>query len=132
MLGNMLAGTEESPGELTYLDGRAYKVYRAMGSLSAMKDGGADRYFQSKKSATKKLVPEGIEGRIPYRGHLSDVVFQIIGGLRASMGYCGAGTIAELQSKSKFMRMTAAGLRESHPHDIVITHEAPNYRIHSS
>ncbi len=129
MLGNMLAGTEESPGELTYLDGRAYKVYRAMGSLAAMKEGSGDRYFQEGETNTKKLVPEGIEGKIPYRGKLADVIFQLTGGLRASLGYSGAATIEELKKKAKFMRMSSAGLRESHPHDIIITHEAPNYRV---
>ncbi len=129
MLGNMLAGTEESPGELTYLDGRAYKVYRAMGSLAAMKDGSGDRYFQEGETNTKKLVPEGIEGKIPYRGKLADVIFQLTGGLRASLGYSGAANIEELKKKAKFMRMSSAGLRESHPHDIIITHEAPNYRV---
>jgi len=132
MLGNLLAGTEESPGELTYMDGRAYKVYRAMGSLSAMKRGSGDRYFQEGEQNVKKLVPEGIEGRIPYRGKLGEVVYQLIGGLRASMGYCGAGSIQVFKEKSRFIRMTMAGLRESHPHDIIITHEAPNYRISGS
>ncbi len=132
MLGNLLAGTEESPGELTYMDGRAYKVYRAMGSLSAMKRGSGDRYFQEGEQNIKKLVPEGIEGRIPYRGKLGDVVYQLIGGLRASMGYCGAENIQVFKEKSRFIRMTMAGLRESHPHDIIITHEAPNYRISGS
>lgn len=131
MLGNMLAGTEESPGELTYLDGRAYKVYRAMGSLSAMKRGSADRYFQSSTTESKKMVPEGIEGRVPYRGKLSEVVFQLVGGLRAAMGYCGVHDIASFKANAQFIRMTTAGLRESHPHDIIITHEAPNYRTHS-
>ncbi len=129
MLGNLLAGTEESPGELSYMEGRAYKVYRAMGSLAAMKEGSRDRYFQECELNFKKLVPEGIEGRVPYRGKLGDVVYQMIGGLRASMGYCGAATIAEMKAKAKFIRMTAAGLRESHPHDIMIAQEAPNYRI---
>ncbi|MDQ7064862.1 MAG: IMP dehydrogenase [candidate division KSB1 bacterium] len=132
MLGNLLAGTEESPGELTYMDGRAYKVYRAMGSLSAMKRGSGDRYFQEGEQNVKKLVPEGIEGRIPYRGKLGEVVYQLIGGLRASMGYCGAESIQGFKEKSRFIRMTMAGLRESHPHDIIITHEAPNYRISGS
>ena len=132
MLGNLLAGTEESPGELTYMDGRAYKVYRAMGSLSAMKRGSGDRYFQEGEQNVKKLVPEGIEGRIPYRGKLGEVVYQLIGGLRASMGYCGAESIQVFKEKSRFIRMTMAGLRESHPHDIIITHEAPNYRISGS
>ncbi len=132
MLGNLLAGTEESPGELTYMDGRAYKVYRAMGSLSAMKRGSGDRYFQEGESDVKKLVPEGIEGRIPYRGKLSEVVYQLVGGLRASMGYCGTANIQQFKERSRFIRMTMAGLRESHPHDIQITHEAPNYRISGS
>jgi IMP dehydrogenase len=131
MLGNMLAGTEESPGDMTYMDGRAYKVYRAMGSVSAMKRGSADRYFQGQEKDVKKFVPEGIEGRVPYKGKLSDVIYQLVGGLRASMGYCGARTIEELKNHGRFIRMTAAGLRESHPHDLVITHEAPNYKIHS-
>ena len=129
MLGNLLAGTEESPGELTYLDGRAYKVYRAMGSVSAMQSGGGDRYFQEGLTDTKKLVPEGIEGRIPYRGKLGDVVYQLLGGLRASMGYCGAEDIEAFKTRAKFIRMTPSGLRESHPHDVIITHEAPNYRV---
>ncbi|MFQ5630445.1 MAG: IMP dehydrogenase, partial [bacterium] len=132
MLGNMLAGTEESPGDMAYMDGRAYKVYRAMGSVSAMKRGSADRYFQADQKNVKKLVPEGIEGRVPYKGKLSEVIFQLMGGLRAAMGYCGAQSIEKLQTNAQFIRMTAAGLRESHPHDIVITHEAPNYKIHSS
>ncbi|KAA3616746.1 MAG: IMP dehydrogenase [Calditrichaeota bacterium] len=132
MLGNLLAGTEESPGELSYMEGRAYKVYRAMGSLAAMKEGSKDRYFQEGESNLKKLVPEGVEGRVPYRGKLGDVVYQMIGGLRASMGYCGAATIEEMQIKSRFLRMTAAGLRESHPHDIMIAQEAPNYRVSTS
>lgn len=126
MLGNMLAGTEESPGEMIYLEGRSYKTYRAMGSLSAMKDGSSDRYFQEGK---KKFVPEGIEGRVPYRGKLADVVFQMIGGLRAAMGYVGAASISELKEKSRFVKITSAGLRESHPHDVIITHEAPNYKV---
>lgn len=132
MLGNLFAGTEESPGDLTYLDGRAYKVYRAMGSIGAMKRGSADRYFQDREESRKKLVPEGIEGRVPYKGRLSEVVYQLLGGLRSSMGYCGARTIREMQEKSQFVKMTAAGLRESHPHDVIITHEAPNYKIRSS
>lgn len=126
MLGNMLAGTEESPGEMIYLEGRSYKTYRAMGSLSAMKHGSSDRYFQEGK---KKFVPEGIEGRVPYRGKLADVVFQMIGGLRAAMGYVGAASISELKEKSRFVKITSAGLRESHPHDVIITHEAPNYKV---
>ncbi len=131
MLGNMLAGTDESPGDMIIYEGRSYKVYRAMGSLSAMRGGRGDRYFQEGERDLKKLVPEGIEGRIPYRGKLSDVVYQMIGGLRAAMGYCGAATIAELKEKARFVRITPAGLQESHPHDIQITHESPNYSIKS-
>lgn len=127
MLGNMLAGTDESPGEVIFYQGRSYKVYRAMGSLSAMRGGRGDRYFQEGERDIKKLVPEGIEGRIPHRGKLSDVIYQIIGGLRASMGYCGSATIRELQEKARFIRITPSGLQESHPHDITITHESPNY-----
>jgi len=129
MLGNMLAGTEESPGEMSYYEGRSYKTYRAMGSLAAMKSGSSDRYFQEHETSVQKLVPEGIEARVPYRGKLAEVVYQIVGGLRASMGYVGAKTISELQSKGRFVRVTAAGLRESHPHDVIITHEAPNYKV---
>ena len=127
MLGNMLAGTDESPGELIFYQGRSYKVYRAMGSLSAMRGGRGDRYFQEGERDVKKLVPEGIEGRIPHRGKLSDVIYQLVGGLRASMGYCGSATIEELKEKARFIRITPAGLQESHPHDITITHESPNY-----
>ncbi|HDL78788.1 MAG TPA: IMP dehydrogenase, partial [Bacteroidetes bacterium] len=127
MIGNLFAGTEESPGETILYEGRSYKVYRAMGSISAMKEGSADRYFQ--ESQSQKLVPEGIEGRVPYKGKFGDVVFQMIGGLRASMGYCGAHTIEEMKTKTRFIRITSAGLRESHPHDVIITKEAPNYRV---
>ncbi|MBD3384955.1 IMP dehydrogenase [candidate division KSB1 bacterium] len=127
MVGNMLAGTEESPGELVLYEGRKYKTYRAMGSLSAMKSGRGDRYFQEGEQDIKKLVPEGIEGRIPYRGKTSEVIYQMIGGLQASMGYCGAATIADLQKNARFITVTPAGLLESHPHDIIITHESPNY-----
>lgn len=126
MLGSLLAGCEESPGEMEIYQGRSYKVYRGMGSLGAMKEGSKDRYFQENE---KKLVPEGVEGRVPYRGTLADSVFQLIGGLRAGMGYCGAATIEDLKNKTKFIRITAAGLRESHPHDVVITKEAPNYSL---
>ncbi|RPH96843.1 MAG: IMP dehydrogenase, partial [Calditrichaeota bacterium] len=129
MLGNMLAGTDESPGDLIYYEGRSYKVYRAMGSLSAMRGGRGDRYFQEGERDVKKLVPEGIEGRIPYRGKTSDVIYQMIGGLRAAMGYCGSATIAELKQKARFITITSAGLHESHPHDITITHESPNYMM---
>jgi IMP dehydrogenase len=132
MMGNMFAGTEESPGDMIYLEGRSFKVYRAMGSLAAMKQGSSDRYFQEGETNLKKLVPEGIEGRVPYRGKISDIVYQITGGLRAAMGYVGAANIAELKSKARFLQITAAGLRESHPHDIIITHEAPNYKVHGN
>ncbi|MGQ9558974.1 MAG: IMP dehydrogenase [Candidatus Oleimicrobiaceae bacterium] len=127
MLGNLLAGTEESPGEVVFLEGRSYKVYRAMGSLSAMRGGRGDRYFQEGVRDVKKLVPEGIEGRVPYRGKVSDCIYQMVGGLRAAMGYCGTRTIGELKEKARFVRITMAGLRESHPHDVIITTEAPNY-----
>ena len=126
MLGSLLAGTEESPGETEIYQGRSYKVYRGMGSLGAMKSGSKDRYFQSDAN---KLVPEGIEGRVPYKGSLSDAVFQLIGGLRAGMGYCGAPDLKRLYSNSRFMRITPAGTQESHPHHVQITKEAPNYRI---
>jgi len=132
MMGNMFAGTEESPGEMIYLEGRSFKVYRAMGSLSAMKQGSSDRYFQEGETSLKKLVPEGIEGRVPYRGKISDIVYQFVGGLRAAMGYAGTANIAEFKTKARFIKITAAGLRESHPHDILITHEAPNYKVHGN
>jgi IMP dehydrogenase len=125
----MLAGTEESPGESFLLEGRRFKVIRGMGSLSAMEEGSADRYFQEGEVSPSKLVPEGIEGRVPYRGPVSDVIFQMIGGLRSGMGYCGVRTIAELRSETEFLRITSAGLRESHPHDVVVTREAPNYSL---
>lgn len=124
MIGSLFAGTEESPGETELYQGRRFKVYRGMGSMGAMAAGSKDRYFQE---GSKKLVPEGVEGRIAYRGPLSDTVFQLIGGLRSGMGYCGAANIEDLKTKSKFVRITNAGLRESHPHDIHITKEAPNY-----
>ncbi|MFC1799959.1 IMP dehydrogenase [Candidatus Eisenbacteria bacterium] len=127
MIGSLFAGTEESPGELVLYDGRSYKVYRAMGSLSAMKDGSSDRYFQEGVDQ-RKLVPEGIEGRVPYRGPLSATVFQLVGGLRAGMGYCGTPDIESLRTRAEFVRITSSGLIESHPHDINITKEAPNYR----
>jgi IMP dehydrogenase len=129
MVGSMLAGTEESPGESFLLEGRRFKVIRGMGSLSAMEEGSADRYFQEGEVSPSKLVPEGIEGRVPYRGPVSDVIFQMIGGLRSGMGYCGVRSIAELRSETEFLRITTAGLRESHPHDVVVTREAPNYSI---
>ncbi|HYF91646.1 MAG TPA: IMP dehydrogenase [Symbiobacteriaceae bacterium] len=124
MIGSLFAGTDESPGEMEIFQGRSFKVYRGMGSLGAMKQGSGDRYFQE---GAPKLVPEGIEGRVPYRGALAETVFQLIGGLRAGMGYCGTPTIPDLQQNGKFRRITAAGLRESHPHDVHITKEAPNY-----
>lgn len=126
MIGNLLAGTEESPGEKVIYQGRSYKVYRGMGSLGAMNEGSKDRYFQENMD---KLVPEGIEGRIPYKGALADTVFQLVGGLRAGMGYCGVRNIEELKTKTKFVKITGAGLKESHPHDISITKEAPNYSV---
>jgi IMP dehydrogenase len=127
MLGNMLAGHEESPGEKVLLEGRAYKVYRGMGSLSAMQQGSADRYYQDVEAEIAKLVPEGIEGRVPFKGSVSETVQQMAGGLRASMGYCGCKTIAEMKTESQFVRMTSAGLHESHPHNVIITKESPNY-----
>lgn len=124
MMGNILAGTDESPGEQVIYQGRSYKVYRGMGSLGAMKLGSKDRYFQTE---AKKLVPEGIEGRVPYKGMLADTIFQMVGGLRASMGYCGCHNIQEMIENTQFIQITAAGLKESHPHDVSITVEAPNY-----
>lgn len=129
MIGSLFAGTEESPGEQVLYEGRSYKVYRGMGSIEAMKKGSKDRYFQDVEEDIKKLVPEGIEGRVPYKGPLSETVYQMIGGLRAAMGYCGVKNIKELQTKTKFVKITEAGLRESHPHDVIITKEAPNYRV---
>ncbi|MBI3579797.1 MAG: IMP dehydrogenase [Ignavibacteriales bacterium] len=129
MIGGLFAGLDESPGEKVLYEGRSYKIYRGMGSLEAMKQGSKDRYFQDVEDDLQKLVPEGIEGRVPYKGDLSETVHQMIGGLRAAMGYCGCGTIAEMQKKAHFMRMTDAGLRESHPHDITVTKEAPNYHL---
>jgi IMP dehydrogenase len=129
MMGSMLAGTEESPGESFLLEGRRFKVIRGMGSLSAMEEGSADRYFQEGEVSPSKLVPEGIEGRVPYRGPVADVLFQMVGGLRSGMGYCGVRDIAGLRTETEFIRITTAGLRESHPHDVVITREAPNYSL---
>jgi len=127
MIGSLFAGTEESPGETVLFEGRSYKIYRGMGSLEAMKSGSGDRYFQEEEDI-KKMVPEGIEGRVPHRGSLSESVYQLIGGLRSGMGICGAKNIAELQKKAQFIQITIAGLRESHPHGVIITKEAPNYR----
>ena len=124
MIGGMLAGTEESPGEMEIYQGRSFKSYRGMGSIAAMNNGSKDRYFQE---GQKKLVPEGVEGRVPFKGAVSDTVFQLMGGLRSGMGYCGAATIEDLRTKAQFVRITNAGLKESHPHDINITKESPNY-----
>jgi IMP dehydrogenase len=127
MLGSLFAGTDESPGEVFLYQGRSYKSYRGMGSLGAMARGSADRYFQAEVKDTLKLVPEGVEGQVPYKGPLSSVVHQLVGGLRASMGYTGSRTIADFQANAKFVRISAAGLRESHPHSILVTRESPNY-----
>jgi len=124
MIGGLLAGTEESPGDTEIYQGRSFKVYRGMGSIAAMQRGSKDRYFQENSD---KLVPEGVEGRVPFKGALSDTIFQLIGGLRSGMGYCGALTIEELRDNARFVRITNAGLNESHPHDIFITKESPNY-----
>jgi IMP dehydrogenase len=129
MMGSMLAGTEESPGDVFLYQGRQYKAYRGMGSVGAMKDGAADRYFQDNSANIDKLVPEGIEGRVAYKGAVSAILFQVIGGVRASMGYCGCRTIAEMHEKAEFVQITAAGMRESHVHDVQITKEAPNYHV---
>ncbi len=129
MIGSLFAGVDESPGEKVLYEGRSFKMYRGMGSIEAMKEGSKDRYFQDAEDDIQKLVPEGIEGRVPAKGPLGDTVYQMLGGLRAAMGYCGAKTIAEMKVKGKFVRMTDAGLRESHPHDVSITKEAPNYHL---
>jgi len=126
MIGSLLAGTEEAPGQVIIYEGRKFKSYRGMGSIEAMEDGSKDRYFQDAEDDIKKLVPEGISGRVPYKGLVSEVLYQLVGGLKAGMGYCGSKTIEDLQ-KAKFVKITAAGVRESHPHDIQITREAPNY-----
>ncbi|UCG65134.1 MAG: IMP dehydrogenase [Deltaproteobacteria bacterium] len=129
MIGSLLAGTEESPGETVLFQGRRYKVYRGMGSIEAMREGSIDRYFQETTEGESKLVPEGIVGRVPYRGPIADTIYQLIGGLKAGMGYVGTPTIRELQAKAKFIKITAAGLREGHVHDVIITKEAPNYQL---
>ena len=129
MIGSLFAGTDESPGETILYQGRSYKVYRGMGSLGAMREGSRDRYFQDDVFEPKKLVPEGIEGKVPYRGPISEIVHQLIGGLRAGMGYLGCSTLNELRVKTKMVRITSAGLRESHVHDVIITKEAPNYQV---
>jgi IMP dehydrogenase len=129
MIGSLFAGTEESPGDTVLYQGRTYKSYRGMGSIGAMKDGSKDRYFQSDVGEDVKLVPEGIEGMVPLRGPLSANIHQLMGGLRSGMGYTGCSTITELQEKGRFIRITGAGLKESHVHDVTITKEAPNYRV---
>ncbi|WP_027214014.1 IMP dehydrogenase [Burkholderia sp. WSM2232] len=129
MMGSMFAGTEEAPGDVFLYQGRQYKSYRGMGSVGAMKDGAADRYFQDNSANIDKLVPEGIEGRVAYKGSVNAILFQLIGGVRASMGYCGCRTIAEMNEKAEFVQITGAGLRESHVHDVQITKEAPNYHV---
>ena len=127
MIGGLFAGVDESPGEKVLYEGRSYKLYRGMGSIEAMKQGSRDRYFQDAEDDIQKLVPEGIEGRVPYKGPLGDTIYQMVGGLRAAMGYCGAHNVGEMQKSAQFVRMSDAGLRESHPHDVLITKEAPNY-----
>jgi IMP dehydrogenase len=129
MIGSLFAGTEESPGETILFQGRSYKVYRGMGSLEAMKEGSKDRYFQEDADLEKKLVPEGIVGRVPYRGPLADTVYQLVGGVKAGMGYLGCADIEALQTEPDFVQITPAGLRESHVHDVIIIKEAPNYRV---
>jgi IMP dehydrogenase len=129
MIGNLFAGLEESPGELIIYKGRSFKRYRGMGSLGAMVDGSADRYGQDKTRGRDKLVSEGVEGRVPFRGPLSDFVYQLVGGVRAGMGYVGANNIQELRTKTRFIRISSASLTENHPHDIFITREAPNYQL---
>ncbi len=126
MIGSLFAGTEESPGETILFQGRTFKSYRGMGSMGAMTQGSSDRYAQD---VTGKLVPEGIEGRVPSKGLLAELVYQLVGGLRAGMGYCGCATIEDLRNHTRFLRVTSAGLRESHVHDVIITKEAPNYRL---
>jgi IMP dehydrogenase len=129
MIGSLFAGTDEAPGEIILYQGRSYKSYRGMGSIGAMKEGSKDRYFQADVDTPQKLVPEGIEGRVPYKGPLRESIYQLVGGLRASMGYLGCATIAELHEKARFVRISSSGLRESHVHDVIITKEAPNYRV---
>jgi IMP dehydrogenase len=129
MLGGLFAGTEEAPGEIELFQGRSYKSYRGMGSLGAMQQGSSDRYFQESSAGSDKLVPEGVEGRVPYKGPVTGVIHQLIGGLRASMGYLGCATIGEMRQRAQFVEITSAGIRESHVHDVQITKEAPNYHI---
>jgi IMP dehydrogenase len=129
MIGSLFAGTEESPGDVILYQGRSYKSYRGMGSIAAMRQGSKDRYFQGDVDEEMKLVPEGIEGRVPHKGSLAMNVFQMVGGLRSGMGYVGCRTIEELRTRAKFIQITAAGLKEGHVHDVIITEEAPNYRL---
>jgi IMP dehydrogenase len=129
MIGSLFAGTDESPGETILYQGRSFKSYRGMGSIAAMKEGSKDRYGQEGQREPKKLVPEGIEGRVPYKGPLANLALQLVGGLQAGMGYCGNGTIKEHQTRTRFVRVSPAGLRESHVHDVFITKESPNYQI---
>jgi IMP dehydrogenase len=128
MIGSIFAGTDESPGEKVLYQGRAYKAYRGMGSLGAMQEGSSDRYFQNSSDGPSKLVPEGVEGLMPFKGSLSSLVHQLVGGLRAGMGYCGSANIEELRTESRFIKISAAALRESHVHDVMVTKEAPNYQ----
>jgi IMP dehydrogenase len=132
MLGSLLAGTDESPGEVVYLQGRQFKTVRGMGSLGAMAAGSADRYAQGDVKSREKFVPEGVEGRVPYKGRLADFIYQLVGGLRSGMGYVGCATVAQLNVEPRFVRVTSAGVQESHPHDIQITKEAPNYRVETT
>jgi IMP dehydrogenase len=129
MIGSLLAGTEEAPGEVILSQGRSYKSYRGMGSLGAMKQGSKERYFQGDVTDADKLVPEGIEGRVPYKGSIEMTLFQLVGGLRSGMGYLGCRTVADLRVKPRFVQISSSGLRESHVHDVIITQEAPNYRV---
>ena len=129
MIGSMFAGTKESPGEVELYQGRSYKTYRGMGSIGAMQEGSSDRYFQESNSEQNKLVPEGIEGRVPYKGSITSILHQMLGGLRSSMGYVGCATIAEMHTKTEFVKISSAGMRESHVHDVAITKEAPNYHV---
>jgi len=131
MIGSLFAGVDESPGETILYEGRSFKSYRGMGSLASMKEGSKDRYFQDVEDDIAKLVPEGVEGRVPFKGPLENTIYQLVGGLRASMGYCGAKNLKEFRKKAKFVKITSAGLKESHPHDVIITKEAPNYQVKS-
>jgi IMP dehydrogenase len=128
MMGSLLAGTDEAPGEMIILEGRKFKSYRGMGSLEAMEDGSKDRYFQDAEDDIKKLVPEGIVGRVPFKGSVTEILYQMVGGLKAGMGYCGAASIEAMQ-QAKFVKITSAGVKESHPHDVSISKEAPNYSV---